>query len=103
MSYINVIKDIENLPHYRMVTCSECGYVQKVHTLVIHGSCTECGVRRKYRGHASMGSEIEDVIDTVLAWIGQGERLTLVMERKQTIDSCSKDDWPWEHLSRDEE
>jgi len=86
MSYTDVIKDIENLPHYREYTCRQCGHKQWVYSLVIQSPCEKCGTRSKLRRYASIGSEIEDVIDTVLAWLGEGEQFKLAMDRKQVID-----------------
>jgi transcription elongation factor Elf1 len=83
----DVIEGIEQLPHYREFTCRQCGHKQKVYSLFIHTHCEKCGVRVKLRGYAAIGSEIEDVIDTVLAWLGEGEEFKLAMERKRVIDS----------------
>jgi hypothetical protein len=33
--------------------------------------------------------EIEDVIDAVLSWLGQGREFELAMERKRVIDSSA--------------
>lgn len=87
MSYTEVIEDIEDLPRYREYTCRQCGHKQRVHSLVIQADCEKCGGRSKLRGHASIGSEVEDVIDAVLAWLGEGEEFELAMERKRVIDS----------------
>ena len=40
----------------------------------------------KLRRYAA-GPEIEDVIDTVLEWLGEGNDLAQAMKRKQNIDS----------------
>lgn len=86
MSYTNVIEEIENLPHYREFTCNHCGYKQKAYILTIQVNCENCHTRMKVRGYASIGSEIEDVVDAVLAWIGQNKEYELAMERKHQID-----------------
>src|SRR3972149_10897715 len=87
MSYTDVIKDIENLSHYREYICSQCGQKQKIYILRIHAGCEKCGARSKLRGFASIGSEIEDVIDAVLAWLGNGVDRESAMQRKGIIDS----------------
>jgi transcription elongation factor Elf1 len=86
MSYTKVIEDIENLPHYREYTCRQCGHKQKAYILVVNSRCEQCGVCGKLRRYAA-SPEIEDVIDAVLAWLGEGEEFELAMERKRAIDS----------------
>ena len=83
--YTSVIQSIENLPHYREFTCRHCGYTQRVYSLTIQASRRRCGTQTKLRAYASVGAEIEDVIDTVLAWLGEGKELELAMERKRMI------------------
>jgi len=87
MSYTDSISDIENLPHYREYTCSQCGHKQRAYILWIQRECENCGVRSKLRGIASIGSEIEDVIDSVLIWLGSGADFELAMKWKAMIDS----------------
>lgn len=87
-SYADVIEDIENLPHYREYTCRQCGHKQQVYSLIVQSRCEKCGVWSKLRRYTA-GPEIEDVIDTVLAWLGEGEELRLAMDRKQVIDSSA--------------
>jgi len=89
MSYTDVIKRIESLLHYKEFACSHCGHRQRAYTLLIQVHCEKCNTRLKIRGHASIGSEIEDVIDAVLSWLGQGREFELAMQRKQVIDSSS--------------
>jgi ribosomal protein S27E len=86
MSYSELIEDIQNLPRYREVTCHECSHQQKVHTLVIQLQCNNCGTTLKLRGYAAIGSEIEDVVDAVLAWLGLGDDFDRAMERKRVLD-----------------
>ncbi len=87
MSYSDVIADIQNLPHYREYTCKKCGHKQKVFILRIQPSCIECGNRSKLRGYAAQGSEVEDVIDAVLNWLGTGSEFEEAMKWKQVLDS----------------
>lgn len=87
MSYLKVINCIQELPRYRSYTCKQCGCDQQVYILQIHGECDQCGTRYKVRGFESFGSEIEDVIDVVLEWIGQGETLSDALKRKEQLET----------------
>lgn len=87
MSFTKVIEEIENLPHYREYICKHCGHRQKIYSLTIQTKCGICGKPTKLRGFGSLGSEVEDVIDAVLAWLGTGDEFELAMKRKQVIDS----------------
>ena len=89
MSYADVIECIENLPRFRTFTCKQCGNEQQVYSLLIHANCQKCQARVKLRGYASLGSEIEDVLDAALAWLGRGDEFELAMERKRVIDSST--------------
>ncbi len=86
MREFNEFEALENLPHYREFTCPMCGHKQEVYILLIHINCEQCNFRGKLRGHGSIGTEIEDVIDAVLGWIGTGKEFELAMERKRAID-----------------
>lgn len=90
MSYSEIIEDINRLPRFREVVCTKCGYKQKVHSLTMQTNCEDCGTLLKLRGYAAMGSEIEDVIDAVLLWLGQGDEFSLAMERKRVLDEAEE-------------
>jgi hypothetical protein len=87
MSYLKIIEGIQKLPHYREYTCTKCGQKQKAYMLLIHGKCERCGTEYKFRGIAPIGSEIEDVVDAVLDWLGKGIEFEDAMKRKHAIDS----------------
>jgi ribosomal protein S27E len=87
MSYTDVINEIKNLPHYRKYTCVQCGHSQQIYALLIQASCEKCGRQTKLRGYAALGSEVEDVIDAVLVWLGTGDEFKAAVEGKQIIDS----------------
>jgi hypothetical protein len=89
MSYTAAIDEIEGLPYYREYKCPRCSYEQKAYILAIQANCNNCDRPVKLRGYASLGSEIEDVVDAVLAWLGEGNELELALERKRVIDSKS--------------
>ncbi len=88
MSYARVIEDIESLPHYREFTCKQCGHRQSAYSLTIQARCERCNTPVKLRRYAAT-PEIEDVIDAVLSWLGQGREFELAMERKRVIDSSA--------------
>ncbi len=86
MTYLSLIEEIQKLPHYREYTCPKCGHNQKVYILVIHGKCEKCETEYKFRGIEPIGSEIEDVIDAVLDWLGKGSEFEDAMKWKKVID-----------------
>jgi len=86
MSYTYVIEQIEDLPRFREFTCTVCGHMQKAYALLIQTRCENCQEKLKLRGLASIGSEIEDVIDAVLVWLGEGEELESALKWKQVLD-----------------
>jgi ribosomal protein L37AE/L43A len=85
MDYYKVIEEIESLKHFRNICCPECGHQHRVHILQIGLICSKCKKSMKLRGFASIGSEIQDVIDAVLEWIGEGEQFNAVMKRYEEI------------------
>lgn len=85
MSYTRVISDIEQLPHFREVECKQCGSSLVVHALQINAVCDGCGVKMKLRGYAAIGSEVQDVIDAVLKWMGTGSAYEATMKRHKAI------------------
>ena len=87
LSQWNIIQEIEKLPHYREYTCHKCGQKQKVFILTINHNCEKCGIDSKMRGYGSIGTEIEDVIDSVLDWLGKNEEFEEAMKWKNLRDS----------------
>ena len=85
MSYSDIIQRIENLEHFRQVKCPACKEKQRFYILDIHGSCSTCGTKLKLRGLGSIGTEIEDVIDAVLEWMGEGKTLEVSLNRQRQI------------------
>ena len=80
-----VIAEIESLEHFRFVDCSSCGEQVRIHVLQIHVDCPNCGAEMKCRAFGGIGTEIQDVIDAVLAWAGEGEEFQAVLARRQQI------------------
>ncbi|MHC1730422.1 MAG: hypothetical protein AB9888_00090 [Bacteroidales bacterium] len=87
MAYSDVIDAIEKLPRYREFICPNCGKAQKAYSLIIQTNCQACGTRMKLRGYGAIGTEVEDVIDTVLLWLGENEDFSNALQRKQELDS----------------
>jgi predicted RNA-binding Zn-ribbon protein involved in translation (DUF1610 family) len=81
----DIISEIERLPHFRPVKCTECSTEIRVQALQIYAECPKCGFRHKCRGFAAIGGEVQDVIDAVLAWAGEEESFDAVMRRRQEI------------------
>jgi hypothetical protein len=80
-----IISEIERLPHFRTFKCRDCSGAIRVHALQIYALCPQCGVQHKCRSFSAVGTELEDVIDAVLAWAGDGEAFDAVMKRRQQI------------------
>ena len=81
----DIIDEIKALPHFRDITCADCDTSFRVHTLEIHANCPKCGATPKCRAFGGIGTEVQDVIDAVLEWMGEGESLDAVMSRHKMI------------------
>jgi len=90
MTY-DTIQEIKNLPHFRDLKCPQCGTNTRVHALQIYAHCPQCGTKYKYRGYGAIGAEIQDVVDAVLEWAGEGETFDAVLERHRQT-KAGKDD-----------
>lgn len=91
---IDIIDEINRLPRFRKYTCHQCGHEQEVYTLEIYGICKSCGRKSKLRGFASMGTEIEDVIDAVLQWLGTDKEFEHAMKSKKEINNFIEGEKP---------
>lgn len=87
MSLDEVISDILKLEHFRRFACSICGGEIKHHVLQIYAECPSCREKHKTRAFGGVGTEIQDVIDAVLEWAGEGETLAIVLKRQKEIQS----------------
>jgi hypothetical protein len=85
MHYSDFIAELKTLKHYRTVVCSNCKRPGEYHILDIHGNCQYCGISFKLRGLSTLGTEIEDAIDAVLEWMGEGNNLNVVLSRQKSI------------------
>ena len=79
-----IIDEIKNLPAFSPIQCPKCGHEYEVSALLIQGECPNCNLYIKYRAF-SAEKEIQDVIDAVLEWIGEGESFTAAMDRYKII------------------
>ena len=78
------IDEIRKLDHFHTIKC-QCGGSIRFHTLQIYAECRECGTKTKVRAFGGAGTEIQDVIDAVLEWAGEGESFEAVMDRRKAI------------------
>ena len=85
MSLGNVIDEIMNLNHFRAFDCPKCGGKIRHHALQIYADCPSCHAHYKTRSFAGVGTEIQDVIDAVLEWAGEGEGFDMVLKRQREI------------------
>jgi hypothetical protein len=81
----SIISEIEQLPHFRSFKCDACSTEIRVHALQIYADCPQCSRRYKCRALASVGAEVQDIIDAVLSWAGRGEEFDAVMRRRDEI------------------
>jgi predicted RNA-binding Zn-ribbon protein involved in translation (DUF1610 family) len=79
------IEEILKLPHWRTIRCSNCGEDIRIHALQIHTACVNCGTDHKCRAYGGIGTEIQDTIDAVLEWAGDGDDFDAVMARRKEI------------------
>ena len=79
------IDEIRSLPHFNEIVCSECGQNFSHHVLEIFAVCPKCKMEYKVRAFGAIGTEVQDVIDTVLEWAGEGKEFEAVMERRAEI------------------
>jgi DNA-directed RNA polymerase subunit RPC12/RpoP len=89
---MGVIDEIRALPHFRTYPCKTCGGQVRIHALQMYGGCIHCGERRKLRAFGGIGTEIQDVIDAVLEWAGEGESWEAVLRRREEILAERDDD-----------
>lgn len=88
----DIIGEIKSLPHFSDIECPNCTERIRLHTLQIQANCPNCGLSFKNRGYDSIGTEIQDVIDAVLEWAGEGESFAAVMNRyREIIESKNSD------------
>jgi hypothetical protein len=80
-----IIDEITGLKHFHSFECHKCQATVRYHVLQIHAVCPECSTEEKVRSFAGIGTEIQDVIDTVLEWAGDGESFDAVMKRRKEI------------------
>ena len=85
MNLNTVIDEIHSLEHFSTFVCPDCDALIRYHTLQIYAVCSNCGAQRKVRSFGGVGTEIQDVIDSVLEWAGTGENLEAVLNRHKEI------------------
>ncbi len=79
------IEEIRQLSHWNDCGCKKCGTAFRVHALQIYAKCPNCGLSHECRAFGGTGTEIQDIIDAVLEWAGEGEEFEAVMTRHEQI------------------
>jgi len=81
----DVIAEIEALEPFNTLECGDCKRQIRVHALQIYANCPQCSSEIKCRSFGAIGTEIQDVIDAVLAWARTDEELDALLARRQEI------------------
>ena len=87
MSLGEIINEIHRLEHFHTLACSKCQQLIRYHVLQISATCPACATQHKVRSLGGISTEIQDVIDAVLEWAGEGESFKAVMKRRDEIRS----------------
>jgi hypothetical protein len=95
---VELFNEIRRLPHWRSFSCS-CGGRVHVHALQIYAKCSSCGTSIKCRCFG--GWEVQDLIDAVLQWAGEGQSFDAFMLRRQEILADEPLEWPFEPTSKE--
>jgi hypothetical protein len=85
LSLSQVIDEIHELEHFHALTCSKCQDSFRYHVLQVYADCPKCLAQHKVRALGGGGTEIQDVVDAVLLWAGEGESLEAVLLRHRQI------------------
>jgi hypothetical protein len=84
MELNRIMEEIGALPRTKPFSC--CGQTREVCTLDIYALCPVCQKKSKLRGFFPIGTEIQDVIDAVLKWMGTGKEFEMILQRKREIE-----------------
>ncbi|HZS03605.1 MAG TPA: hypothetical protein VFD58_01905 [Blastocatellia bacterium] len=82
-----IINEIHRIEHFHTLACSKCQKLVRYQVLQIYATCPACDTRHQVRSFGGIGTEVEDVIDAVLEWAGDGESFKAVMKRRDEIRS----------------
>ena len=80
----DLLDAIRAFPTQREV--EHCGTKFRVSPLAIYAVCPSCGVRIKVRSYSGV-SEVEDIFDAVLEWMGQPEARDHAQRRQEEIEA----------------
>lgn len=84
---------IRKVPRTRHWVCTKCGKENESSAVSIYSNCFACGTQYKIRSFGAY-DEVEDLIDLVLSWLGEGNERELVLsEFSQKNQSSSINDW----------
>jgi hypothetical protein len=79
----DVVDEIRAFPRTKPFAC--CGRTTEVSSLEIYAQCPVCSKTSKLRGYGAIGTEIQDVIDAVLLWMGKGPDFERALQRKKAL------------------
>ncbi len=79
--YLDLIRQIHKLPRRRETTCLDCKTTHSYLTLDTYVKCPECGRQTKTRSFGGY-NEPQDVIEAVLAWLGEGPAFDELIRRR---------------------
>jgi uncharacterized protein YjaG (DUF416 family) len=85
MNLNEIIKEIEELEHFKSLKCFNCLSEIRYYVLQIYVVCPTCKKQLKVRGSSAIGTEIEDLMDTVLVWIGTEKTFEEALKRREEI------------------
>ena len=84
--YLEIIRQIHELPRTRDITCKKCEEPFAYLTLDIYAVCPKCSQQTKVRSFGAY-MEPQDIIAAVLAWLGDGPSFDeLVTRRNEFFD-----------------
>ena len=79
--YLDLVREIHKLPRRRETTCLDCKTSFSYLTLDTYVKCPDCGRQTKTRSFGGY-NEPQDVIEAVLAWLGDGPTFDELMQRR---------------------
>ena len=94
--YLDTIREIHKLPRTRNTKCLDCGTSFSYLTLDTYVKCPNCSRQTKVRSFGGY-SEPQEIIEAVLAWLGDGQEVEELMRRRNEFF-----DWELLDESQDE-
>ncbi len=79
--YLDVVRQIHKLPRTRETKCVDCGSTFSYLTLDTYVNCPNCARQTKCRSFGGY-NEPQDIIEAVLAWLGDGPVFEELIRRR---------------------